>query len=171
MPGNDTTVTMEQMRGAVGSLLLLWSQIERELADSLDALHHDGRDKPTHGIARTLNLWSHEMQKRKGQRVLAAQLQDLVEAHLREALSVRNLVCHGLIGITARIRNADEEAHLTVELGDVTRNLSWTELQTMFEWMSRARFLIRDLTAAVLATDPLHGDKLLQGWEEFPHRR
>ncbi|WP_156022755.1 hypothetical protein [Thioclava dalianensis] len=170
MINDNTTVSFEQMKGAIGSLIFLWSQIERELAESLDALQikGSGSSKPAHGIARRLDLWSGQIQPRNGQRELASRLIDVLVSHLREALSARNLVCHGLIGITAKIHPQGNEAHLTVELGDIRKKLTWTELQIMFRWMSRAHWLIRDLTTASLEPDHLCAENLLLGWQEFP---
>ena len=165
----NVTVTFEQMKGAIGSLLFLWSQIEKELADSLSVLQDDRLPKATRGIARSIDLWSGEIQRRAGQDVLTNQLRNHLVDHLREALNVRNLVCHGLIGITARIGSADAEAHLTVKLDDVTRTLSWTELQSLFERMSKARSLIRDMTMA--ASNPVRGNALLQNWRDFPFQQ
>ncbi|WP_146735130.1 hypothetical protein [Thioclava sp. F1Mire-8] len=170
MINDHTTVSFEQMKGAIGSLIFLWSQIERELAVSLDALQikGSGSSKPAHGIARKLDLWSGQIQPLDGQRELASRLTDVLAAHLREALSVRNLVCHGLIGITAKIHPEGNEAYLTVELGDISKSLTWTELQIMFGWMSRAHWLIRDLTTASLEPDHLRAENLLRGWQGFP---
>ncbi|WP_141104934.1 hypothetical protein [Thioclava sp. IC9] len=136
----------------------------------MDALQIKGlrSSKPAHGIARRLALWSGQIHPRNGQRELASKLTDVLAAHLREALSVRNLVCHGLIGITAKIHPEGNEAHLTVELGDISKNLTWTELQIMFGWMSRAHWLIRDLTTASLEPDHLRAENLLLGWQAFP---
>ena len=102
---------------------------------------------------------------------MASRLTDVLSAHLREALSVRNLICHGLIGISAKIRAEDNEARLTVELGDISKSLTWTELQIMFGWMSRARWLIRDLTTASLEPEHLSAENLLLKWQEPPDLR
>lgn len=169
MVDDNTTVSFEQMKGAVGSLIFLWSQIERELAESLDALQIEGSSKSAHGIARRLDLWSNQIKSRSGQRELASRLTDVLAAHLRDSLSVRNLICHGLTGISAKIHSEGKDARLTVELGDIRRSLTWTELQIMFGWMSRVRWLIRDLTTASLEPDNRHAENLLREWEEFPH--
>ena len=171
MVNDDTTVSFEQMKGAIGSLIFLWSQIERELSVSLDALQTDCSSKYPHGIGRRLELWSGQIQTRDERRERASILTEVLSAHLRECLSVRNLICHGLIGITAKIHPEDNDAHLTVELGDRSKSLTWAELQFMFRWMSRARWLIRDLTAASLEPDHQNAEKLLLGWQGFPYPR
>ena len=173
MINDDTTVSFEQMKGAIGSLVFLWSQIERELVESVDALQIAGLGslKSAHGIARKIDLWSGQMQLRNAQRELASRLTDVLVAHLGEALSVRNLVCHGLIGITAKMHPKGDEAYLSVELGDVRKRLTWTELQIMFARMSRARWLIRDLTTASFEPDHMRAENSLLGWQEFPDLR
>jgi hypothetical protein len=171
MVNDDNTVSFEQMKGAIGSLIFLWSQIERELSDSLDALQTDHSSKLPHGIGRRLELWFSQTQNHSERRERAAKLAQVLSAHLSKSLSVRNQVCHGLVGITAKIRPEDNDAHLTVELGGSSNNLTWTELQEMLGWMSRARWLIRDLTTASLEPDHQKAEKLLCGWQGFPHQR
>lgn len=161
-------VTLDQMKGAVGSLLFLWSQIERALGASIDALMDGGTTKRPHGIAQNLDHWRTEIQNRTGRSGLADELCIRLTDDLCEALAARNLVCHGLIGYTARLTPLDEEACLTVELNGIARKLSWTELQKMLKWMSQASRLIGDLTISVLESDPSKSNALLQGWKDFP---
>ncbi|MCK0137838.1 hypothetical protein [Aliiroseovarius sp. F47248L] len=171
MVNNDNTVSFEQMKGAIGSLIFLWSQIERELSDSLDVLQTDHSSKHPHGIGRRLELWSYQLQNRNIRRERAAKLAEVLSAHLSKSLCVRNQICHGLVGITAKIRPEDTDAHLTVELGGRSNSLTWTELQEMFGWMSRAGWLIRDLTTASLEPDHQEAEKLLLSWQDFPHQK
>ncbi len=167
---NQSPVTLDQMKGAVGSLLFLWSQIERELGASIDKLVDGRTTKRPHGIAQNLDLWRTEIQNRTSRSGLADELCIRLTDHLREALAVRNLVCHGLIGYSARLTPLHEEACLTVELNGLERSLSWAELQEMFDWMSRASCLIGELTIAVLETDQSRSSALLQGLKDFPRR-
>lgn len=100
-------------------------------------------------------------------RPLQRELCQRLSSSLREALVIRNLVCHGLIGYSADVPHRSEEAHLLVELDGNRRRLTWTELQTMFEWMSRSRWLIRDLTHAAIGKDAAASEASLRGWERF----
>ena len=90
---------------------------------------------------------------------------------LKEALVVRNLVCHGLIGISAQGGRANGVAHLRVELGDEARIVTWHEFQAMFSWMSRSKWLIEDLTAAALDPELGSSSKKIAAWEEFPRQK
>lgn len=166
-----TEVSFEQMKGTVGSLLFLWSQIERELTESIHDLTVECKQKHPHGIARSLDFWFNEIHQKADRLTLATDLCDDLAPLLKEALDVRNSVCHGLIGIAADLSSSHEEACITVEMGEHTRELKWAELQTMFEWMSQARWLIRDLTTAVLDTHQLRSEELLLKWKGFPHQR
>lgn len=164
-------VSFEQIQGTIGSLAWLWSGIERELEAALKELRGGPDAPPVHGISRSLEVWSTEILKREaGEGLQAALCQRLVRM-LKEALVVRNLVCHGLKGIHAQSSDASSEAYLVVQLGEVQRTLPWSELQTMFAWMSRAPWLICDLTTAALSADPGRSSEQLQHWDCFPSIR
>lgn len=151
----EAIVTFDQIKGAVGSLIYLWSQVERELADSIRELASDEHTKLPHGIGRSLDRWCQEIRLRTEASGTVDEIcRHLVEI-LGEALDMRNLVCHGLIGITAHLEPRQEEASLTDELNGTTRELTWTELQRMFGWMSQATWVIRHLTNAALETHPI----------------
>lgn len=171
MASTSQTVTFDQMKGAVGSLLLLWSEIERELAASIRILYAREALKPVHGVSRPLELWSCEVLRRLEGRALATQICRRLGDHLRGALAVRNLVCHGLIGISAQGHLADDAAYLTVELSGDRRSLTWSELQDLFAWMSRSKWLIQDLTNAAVVNDPTSSDRRLEAWRDFPRMR
>lgn len=161
-------VTFDQVKGAIGSLILLWSDIERELVASIRKMHAGEMPKSAHGILGSLKTWSHRAMRQESDDDLHAQLCRRLVDLLEDALTIRNLVCHGLIGIHAQIGPTDVEAHLTVELGGDKRILRWDELQEMFAWMSRTKWLIRDLTDVALSENLALGNKKLVGWESFP---
>lgn len=164
------TVSFEQMKGAIGSLLFLWSRIELELNASLKELNNDRLRKSAHSISRKLDLWSGEVKRRSDPDTLQSELSDRVHLYLKEALTDRNLVCHGLMGITAQVREEDQEAHLSLQLGEVTHILTWTELQSQLEILELGSWVVSDLTSAALEHDLLRVNELLQRWENFPDR-
>ena len=90
---------------------------------------------------------------------------------LLDALAIRNLVCHGLISISAQIHHTGCEAHLRVEIGDDRRILTWSELEEMFAWMSQTKWVIRDLTAAAVDHDAARGNGRLVEWQDFPRQK
>jgi hypothetical protein len=75
---------------------------------------------------------------------------------------------HGLIGISALCDIDAPEAHLKVQLGEDKRILNWNQLDEMFEWMSRSRWLIGDLTDAAMESDDQRANARLLGWMNFP---
>lgn len=159
------------MKGAIGSLLWLWSQVERELTAAIGRMNGGDVPKSAHGLSRSIDVWSKCVLGRGEDRGLQIQLcQRLVEL-LTDALAIRNLVCHGLIDISGQFHQADCEAHLVVKMGDDRRILTWSALQEMFAWMSRTKWLIGDLTAAAMENDAARGNARLVGWEDFPRHR
>ena len=90
---------------------------------------------------------------------------------LKEALLIRNCVCHGLIGISAQLHLNKPEAHLIVQLGDERHLLTWSQLDEMFTWMSKINGLIDALTYAAMDKDDKRANARLRGWEEFPEQK
>jgi hypothetical protein len=166
----DQIVTFDQMKGAIGSLVWLWSEIEKELRVAIQRLQSDDPPKPVQGIRRSLDVWSTFILDVEQGRELQIHLCTRLKDALTEALAIRNLVCHGLIDITAKLHPTGREAHLTVELSDDRRILTWSELETMFGWMSQAKWVIRDLTDAAIDRDAARGSKTLAAWQGFPRR-
>ena len=68
----------------------------------------------------------------------------------------------------ADVPHLSQRAHLRVQLEEDTRVLTWGELQTMFQWMSRSRWLIAGLTQAAMEKDVTASEKSLLGWQGFP---
>ena len=141
------------MKGTIGSLLLLWSGIEQSLNEAIENLHTEKMSKSVHGISRSIDVWSLAVKQTDNTSTLHADLCDRFVRMLKEALVIRNFVCHGLTGISARLHSGNPEAHLQVQLGEDTRLLTWHQLDEMFRWMSRSRWLIRDLTEAAMEND------------------
>ncbi|PXW65653.1 hypothetical protein C7964_1158 [Loktanella sp. PT4BL] len=168
MPDTDQTITFDQMKGTIGSLLYLWSGIEKSLNVAIENLHGENVPRSVHGISRSIDVWSLAIKQTDQTSTLRADLCDRLVKMLKEALVIRNLVCHGLIGISARLHIDDPEAHLKVQLGDDMRLLTWHQLDEMFSWMSRTRWLIRDLTEAAIQNDPQRANDRLLSWVNFP---
>jgi len=171
VPEPAEPVSAQDIKAAVGSMLFLWSDLERALRDALRTELFADRPEPVHQISRVLDLWSGRVgaagPDRPLQREVCGRLRDL----LGQALRVRNMICHGLVGYSAEDRGRSREAHLVVELGGERRDLGWGELQAMFAWMSRSRWVIEDLTRAALEADATAGEAFLRGWEGFPQKR
>ncbi|TNC45039.1 hypothetical protein FHG66_20365 [Rubellimicrobium rubrum] len=170
MSENSELVTLEQMKASVGSLLFLWSDIERSLRAAFETELFAGTPSPVHRISQALGLWSERVLQAGRGRPLQTDLCQRLSGHLREALVVRNLVCHALIGYSADVPHLSQRAHLRVQLEKDVRLLTWGELQTMFRWMSRSRWLIADLTQAAMDKDAIASEKSLLGWQGFPEQ-
>lgn len=164
MPTNKKMITFDDMQGTIGSLVFLWSGIENELTESIRKLCDGKAVKSAYGISRSLDVWSERVMLEGDSRFLQATLCARVVELLKEALVVRNLVCHGLVGICADGR----EAYLRVKLGADERLLTWCELDEMFKWMSRTKWLISALTRAAMEKDTSRAGARLCGWKDFP---
>lgn len=171
MSGSDQVVTFGQMKGTIGSLVWLWSQIERELTAAIKAMNSGTVPRNAHGASKSIAVWSEFVLHRTEGRILQIHACHSLVELLAEALAVRNLVCHVLIGISAQVHPTGREAHLTVELGEDRRILTWSELQEMFAWMSQTTRLIRELTTAAMENDAAWGNAMLARWEKFSSAR
>lgn len=168
MPETNQTITFEQMKGTIGSLVYLWSGIELTLNESIEVIRSGKNPKPVHGISRSLDTWAQAVNEQHENRPLQADLCKRLVKMLKEALVIRNLVCHGLVSIQSKNFADQDEAHLSVKLGYDARILTWHQLDEMFGWMSRTKWLINDLTDAAIESDALRANARLRAWEGFP---
>lgn len=171
MTKTNQIITIDQMKGAIGSLVFLWSSIERTLTDSIRRMNDGEIPNSAHGISRSLEQWSRGVITEDGSRLIQTALCSRSVKMLKEALSIRNLVCHGLIGYSAQTHQNEPEAHLIVKLGNDERTLTWSELDEMFRWMSRISRLIENLTYAAMEEDTKQANDRLRAWEGFPKQK
>lgn len=128
-------VSFDQIKGSLGSLLLLWSNVERALREEVARDHGGQLPKSAHGIAAVLKAWETAMAKGQLASPFRTSLASALCEELREKLVIRNGVCHGLVGISAEY--AGKPATLTWELNDQKRSITWDELQAAFRWLSK----------------------------------
>lgn len=128
-------VSFEQIQGSLGSLLMLWSAIERAARKEVARAHNGQLPKSAHGIAAVLNAWGTVMEGRQKSSPLSTLLATTLRAELQDSLDTRNGVCHGLVGLSAAYGN--RPATLTWELNDENRSITWDELQATFSWLSK----------------------------------
>ena len=102
----DQSVSIEQMQGTVGSLVFLWSKIERELEEANLGLYGGEVPKSARGISKSVTAWSQRVSSGDIDRALQTRLCGRVVDLLAEALAVRNLVCHGLRGVSVMVDDA-----------------------------------------------------------------
>ncbi|AXT24044.1 hypothetical protein D1822_15165 [Phaeobacter inhibens] len=128
-------VSFEQIRGSLGSLLLLWSKIERAARQEVASAHDGQLPKSVYGIAAVLNAWEANVRDAKNASPLRTLLAITLRSQLQHPLDIRNGVCHGLVGLSAAFEN--QPATLTWELNNETRSITWQELQVSFAWLSK----------------------------------
>jgi len=135
-----TNVSFERISGSLGSLLLLWSAIERTARAEVARAHGGQLPKSAHGIAAVLNAWEAAVIGAQDAPPLCTLLASTLRAQLQDALEVRNGVCHGLVGFSAADLN--RPATLTWELNGENRSITWDELQITFSWLSKVPHVI-----------------------------
>lgn len=128
-------VSYEQMKASVGSLIILWSRIERTGREEISRANGGILPKSAHGIAMTLSAWEASVIDRKNVEPLRALLAAGLRARLKDSLDIRNGICHGIVALSASYN--DEPATLSWEFKETKHSLSWSELQEMFSWLSK----------------------------------
>ncbi len=134
-------VSFEQIRGSLGSLILLWSKIERAARDEVASAHDGQLPKSAYGIAAVLNAWEAAVRDAQNASPLRTLLALTLRTQLHHPLDIRNGVCHGLVGLSAAYDN--QPATVTWELNDKTHSITWQELQVNFAWLSKVPFAIK----------------------------
>jgi hypothetical protein len=144
------TVTFEQVNASLGSLLLLWSAIERAARKEVTRAHGGVLPKSAHGIAAALNAWESSVITGRPAEHMRVLLATTLRAQLHEPLTIRNGVCHGLVGISSE--HDGKPASLSWEINDLKRSITWHELQISFRWLSKVPSAI-----SMISTSPLKG--------------
>ncbi|OWY08838.1 hypothetical protein B6V72_18400 [Thioclava sp. F34-6] len=128
-------VSFEQIRGSLGSLLLLWSRIETAARAEVTSAHDGQLPKSAYGIAAVLKAWEATVSDAQNASPMRTLLATTLRNQLQYPLNIRNGVCHGLIGLSATMEN--QPATLAWELNEETRSITWQELQDIFAWLSK----------------------------------
>jgi len=126
---------IEQIKASLGSLLLLWSRIERAARDEVALFYEGHLPKSAHGIAAVLNAWEATVTCRTDALPLSVLLASTLRAQLQDQLNIRNGVCHGVVGFS--VAHGDRPATLTWELNGERRSITLDELQATFSWLSK----------------------------------
>lgn len=128
-------VPYEQITAALGSLLFLWADIERQARKDLAQANGGEMPKSAYGIATALTAWE-ELQcvNAPTEGSLRSELARTIRSQLQPLLDIRNGLCHGFIGATAGYNG--QQAYLTWELNGQKNRITWEELQATFSWLS-----------------------------------
>ncbi len=132
MPGN-TTVSVHDMQACLGSLLVLWADVERELREQV-ARHCETLPRPAHGIAACLRSWRSRILDTNDIGQFRGELADDLIQQLHHALKLRNGLCHGLTGYSS---GSERSAQLLWRLNGEEGRVSYKELQESFSWLAR----------------------------------
>ncbi|RYY23235.1 MAG: hypothetical protein EOP62_20850 [Sphingomonadales bacterium] len=130
-------VTFNQMSGAIGSLILIWSRIEGSARDDVVRLLEFLPAK-AHGIKAVIGTWEDAVVEAQPTGTLCALLAATLRSQLQGQLDIRNGICHGLIGIMGSV--GDAPAALSWELNGQMHSISWEELQSSLGWLSKIHF-------------------------------
>lgn len=133
---NPLDVTFYQMSAAIGSLLLIWSRIERSARD--DVVKLLGFPAKVHGIKAVIQTWEGAVVEAQPADTLCPLLAATLRSQLQGQLDIRNGICHGLIGIMGAV--GDAPAALSWELKGQKHSISWDELQSSLGWLSKIHF-------------------------------
>lgn len=127
-------VNYDRISASLGSLLLVWSQLEKSFRDEVIRFH--GSLPPrAHGIAAVVRTWESAVIAAQPASSLCPSLATIVRCQLQGPLDMRNGLCHGLVGISAA--NKQVPAQLHWELNGEKHSISWEDLQKCFGWLSR----------------------------------
>ena len=129
-------VSYERMSGAIGSLLLVWSAIERSAREEVTRFH-ECLPKSAYGIAAVLRAWEKAVVETAQQPAfsLRSLLAEALCAQLKEHLEVRNGICHGLVGISSA--HSGMPATVTWQMNGSQSSICWTKLQASLGWLSK----------------------------------
>ena len=126
--------TYEQMRGSLGSILLLWAAIEKQLRK--EVAQRGGEALPEYAnYARNLKARRKAVSAAQPASSLARPLASILCDQLEEPRAVRNGVCHGLTGITGQ--HGKNPVSLFWNINGVKGSIAWDELQVSLHWLSR----------------------------------
>lgn len=128
-------ISLDQVAGSLGSILLLWSAIEQAARHEVVKANQGPLLKSAHGVSAALNAWEAAVVDGKDPSHFRLLLTTTLRAQLQAPLDIRNGVCHGLVGLSAA--HVGRPARLTWELNGKRRSITWDELQVTFSWLSK----------------------------------
>lgn len=129
----SATVSLDDMRGCLGSLLFLWADIERELREQV-ARQAKTFPRSAHGIAGCLRCWRSGILDTNDVGRFRGELVNSLIQQLQDALTMRNGLCHGLTGYSS---GSERSAQLVWRLDGHEGHVSYREMQELFRWLAR----------------------------------
>ena len=142
-----------EMKASVGSILFLWSSVERELAKRIENLEDGSTKNDAYTVTQKITRWEGLQRTACAERPEHQALLREVRERLTQALEIRNRIAHGLIGITADPFGQHGDARLETELNGKKRILPKTELEHSMSVLSHLIWAIGSLSEAALQKD------------------
>jgi len=145
----STPSSIQDIKASLGSLLIVWSRIERTLEEEIRFLHSvspyaDTTPPKHHSIAAKIRVW-------QGFHVAACtrceehrKIVSIIVERLNSALEQRNALCHGLSGYS--IKPINGENHLTTTLNGTTKTYSYSNLTNACDDVNRAEAPLHELS-------------------------
>lgn len=146
-------VTVGDIKQAVGALILLWSAVERELADAIGELDQDDRNGKPHGIGRSIERWKSLHDGLEIDRTEHGEVVRMVHQVLSRALRIRNGFCHGALGLTANPHGSAQAACIRIELNGRSETIGYSDLTSCIEQLGGMTSHIGRLTYAATQHD------------------
>jgi len=156
-------VTFVEMKASVGSILFLWSSIEREITKRIDQLDDGKSRNRAHTLAQKIARWESLQATVCAERPEHQAVLKEVRNRLLTALELRNHITHGLIGITADPFGQHGDAHLETELNGEKRKHTHSDLENVMRNLSHMVWAIGSLSDATLQKDLQKADNAYVG--------
>jgi hypothetical protein len=147
---SEPPATIAEMKVAVGSLFMLWSRVEADLAKAIDDLSAPSHTDKPHGIGRSLATWKALHDAVSDCHPDHSKVVESLHTHLKEALSLRNSIAHGLDGYGVAESDGSSEAHFRCSLKGGPEVITLDQLRACLTQLSRGRTHIGRLTYAAL---------------------
>lgn len=145
---------MTDLKAAVGSILFLWSSLERTLGEQIDRLDGGASGPGVRTLSQKITRWQSLQSEVSANRPEHGALLAEILSRLGAALDLRNRIAHGLIGFRADEQGDRGGACLTTELNGSRRQHGVAELNQMMRHLSHLSDAVASLTDAALETDP-----------------
>lgn len=131
----------DSLRGGIGSLILLWSRIERAVKKEILACCGEPLPKSVNGIKSALDRWR-DIEEGKPEtsdfhKIIISKLL----TKLQYALDMRNGFCHGCVDISVGMDG--QSGMITWTFKEENHKISYDELTSILGWLSKIPFLIQ----------------------------
>ncbi len=156
----EAVVGLRDLKQAVGSHFFVWSMLERNLKQALSELDVEGREKPVHGISRSLEQWRQLHEAATNGNPEHLELIDEVLAVIRSGLDMRNRIAHGIWGFDARGGTASD-VFIRTELNGVRKKITFAELELTNNRLGYIGSHIDRLTSAAIINEASSASNIL----------